>query len=158
MILLFKNKKLMSVRCLKREYFSLLHNLCELQSLCGGRLKFNWAICSDDWRFWFSILSRWIKYSHSCFFRCTKPEPTLACMPFHASEWSCSIFSSYGIHLLVFILASGLNCESNNCSLCLCVRLCWERGALWGTLGFQVTRLDNDFALLLPVAMFLLSF
>lgn len=34
---------------------------------------------------------------------------------------------------------SGLYCESNHCSLCLCVRLCWGKGALWGTLDSQVT-------------------
>lgn len=51
-------------------------------------------------------------------------------------------------------LTSGLNCESNNCSLCLCVRLCWGRGALWGTLDSQVTWLENNFALLSSVSTF----
>lgn len=51
-------------------------------------------------------------------------------------------------------LTSGLNCDSNNCSLCLCVRLCWGRGALWGTLDSQVTWLENDFALLSSVSTF----
>lgn len=49
---------------------------------------------------------------------------------------------------------STFKCQSNNCSLCLCVRLCWGRGTLWGTLDSQVTWLDNDFVLLLSVTNF----
>lgn len=77
---------------------------------------------------------------------------------FSTSEWSRYILSYYRANSFsrCWFSPSGLNCESNNCSLCLCVRLCWGRGALWGTLDSQVTWLDNGFALLLSVTTFFL--
>lgn len=80
----------------------------------------------------------------------------------------CLFFSNLRMEWLYFIqlyrpfircwfLPSGLNCESNHCSLCLCVRLCWGRGALWGTLDSQVTWLDSTaLPFLLPLSTFIL--
>lgn len=63
---------------------------------------------------------------------------TLACMPIFQPQ-DCCILSNYRVLNLTLCL----NCESNECSLCLCVRLCWGRGPLWGTLDSQVTWLDK---------------
>lgn len=89
--------------------------------------------------------------------RTKKPAPALASLPF--SQPSNGVSMSHPIIEPIYrcwFSPCGLNCESNNCSLCLCVRLCWGRGALWGTLDSQVKWLQNDFALLLSVTTFFL--
>lgn len=65
--------------------------------------------------------------------------PRLHVCSFFNLRMECCIFSNYRANFEVLILTLCLNCESNKCSLCLCVRLCWGRGALWGTLDSQVT-------------------
>lgn len=76
--------------------------------------------------------------------------PHFACMSFfRPKNWVVISYPVIECLHRCWISPSGLNCDSNNCSLCLCVRLCWGRGALWGTLDSQVTRLEIDFDLLL---------
>lgn len=148
---LWKGQERRGAQCWKRGYFNHQDKVCQIkcrQPLCGGRLKSNQATPhvliteGPDFILW---------HAEECRMMCIRSKkllPTLACMPFFPLtwEWSSCISCRFLLYCRSWFSPSGLNCESNKCSLCLCVRLCWGRGALWGTLDSQVTRLDNGFS------------